>query len=203
METLVIPTDAPLVAGPRHGQWTYEDWEALPDDGNRYEVIDGALYMTTAPHSFHQWVVRKLERFIGIPAEEQGLAYAFAAPIGVLMPRCAPVQPDYVVVMRSKAGIFRNGRIMGVPDLMVEVLSPSTAAYDRHVKKDAYAGAGVPEYAIVDLSTRTLSHYRLALPGDYGEPRVFGEHETVTFDCLPGIVLPVGELFAGAPDTTL
>ena len=202
MATLVIQTDAPLVAGPPQGQWTYEDWEALPDDGNRYEVIDGVLFMTTAPHSFHQWVVRKFERYIGIPAEEQGLAYPFFAPIGVLMPRCAPVQPDYVVVLRSNPAIFSNGRIHGVPDLLIEVLSPSTAAYDRNIKKDVYAGAGVPEYVIVDLAARTLSHYRLALPDDYGEPRVFGEGESLTFDCLPGIVLPVGELFAGAPDTT-
>jgi hypothetical protein len=55
MTALVIPTEAPAVLGPRQGRWTYADWEVLPDDGNRYEVVDGALYMTTAPSFFHQW----------------------------------------------------------------------------------------------------------------------------------------------------
>jgi hypothetical protein len=59
MTALVLPTDAPAVPGPPQGQWTYADWEELPDDGNRYEIIDGVLYMTTAPSSFHQWIVNR------------------------------------------------------------------------------------------------------------------------------------------------
>ena len=88
MTALVIKTDSPVVAGPLQGHWTLADWEALPNDGNRYEIIDGVLYMTTAPHSFHQWIIRRLERFIGIPAEDAGLAYCFPAPVGVIMPGC-------------------------------------------------------------------------------------------------------------------
>ena len=102
MTSLVISTDAPVVAGPPQGHWTYADWETLPYDGNRYEIIDGVLYMTTAPSNFHQWIVKRLERYIGIPAEDQGLAYAFPAPIGLLMPGCDPVQPDYLVILKSK-----------------------------------------------------------------------------------------------------
>jgi Uma2 family endonuclease len=150
MTAILVPTDAPIVAGPPQGQWTLQDWEALPDDGNRYEIIDGVLYMTTAPHSFHQWITRRLERYIGIPAEDAGLAFSFSAPIGLIMPGCAPVQPDYVVVATAKIDIFYNGRINGVPDLIVEILSPSTRAYDERVKLVAYAQAGVPEYAIID-----------------------------------------------------
>jgi Uma2 family endonuclease len=113
--------------GPLQGHWRLADWEALPDDGNRYEIIDGVLYMTTTPHSFHQWIIRRLERFIGIPAEDAGLAYCFPAPVGVIMPGCDPVQPDYVVVLQSRTDLFRNGRIYGVPDLIIEVLSPGDA----------------------------------------------------------------------------
>ena len=71
--------------------WCYARWEQLPDDGNRYEVIDGVLYMTTAPSNFHQWIIMQLLQFVGFPAREQGLAYAFIAPMGVLMPGCDPV----------------------------------------------------------------------------------------------------------------
>jgi Uma2 family endonuclease len=203
MATLVIPTDAPAIAGPAQGHWTHDDWEALPNDGNRYEIIDGVLYMTTAPSNFHQWIVFSLVRYIGIPATEQGLAYASTAPIGVLMPNCDPVQPDFVIVLQEHAGIIRDRRIWGVPDLIVEVLSPSNAAYDQRIKLTAYAAAGLPEYAIVDPQTRTLTHYRLEPPGRYAIAAEAGAGATVTFDCLPSIRLAVAALFAGAPDTTL
>ena len=159
--------------------------------------------MTTAPSNFHQWVIRRLERLIGIPAEDQGLAICFPAPIGVLMPGCDPVQPDYVVVRQANAGIIRGGRIRGVPNLLIEVLSLGSVAYDQGVKLEAYARAGVPEYAIIDPAARTLSYYRLVSEDQCGEPQVYGEGETVTFDCLPSISVPVAQLFAGAPDTTL
>src|SRR5437667_514509 len=158
MTALVLPTDAPAVPGPPQGQWTYADWEELPDDGNRYEIIDGVLYMTTAPSSFHQWIVNRLERYITIPAEDHGVAFAFTAPIGVIMPGCDPVQPDFVVVLASRMSIIRDRRIMGVPDILVEILSPGNTAYDQQVKFEAYARAGVPEYAVVDPATRSVRH---------------------------------------------
>lgn len=203
MTTLVIPTEETYaVAGPPQGRWTYADWERLPDDGNRYEVIEGYLYMTTAPSNFHQWIVQRLVRYIGIPAEDQELAICFPAPIGVLMPGAEPVQPDYVVVLQNNIGIIRGGRIRGVPDLIVEVLSPGSVAYDQGVKLEAYERAHVPEYAVVDPAARTLIHYRLR-EDQYGEPQVFGEGDTITFAALPAISVPVAQLFAGAPDTTL
>lgn len=203
MTAIVVPTDAPPVNGPPQGHWTYVDWSLLPDDGNRYEIIEGVLYMTTAPSSFHQWIVRRLDRYIGIPAEDQKLGFAFTAPIGVLMPGCDPVQPDFLLVLAANAAIIRERRIMGVPDLLIEVLSPGSVTYDERVKLVAYALAGVPEYVIVDPRTYTLRHYRLDRPGRYAAPSVFGAGETVSFDCLPMIAVPISELFAGAPDTTL
>ncbi len=201
MATFAIPTEtAPVVTGPPQGRWTFADWEALPDDGNRYEVIDGALYMTTAPHSFHQWIVRRLERYIGIPAEDRQLAFCFSAPIGLLMPGCDPVQPDYVVVLASRRELFQGGRIAGVPDLIVEVLLLGNAAYDLDIKLHAYARAGVPEYVVVDPPARTLAHHRLEAPGRYLPARVYAEHDRVAFDCLPTISFVVGDLFTGAPD---
>jgi Uma2 family endonuclease len=203
MTTLVIPTEAPTVTGPPQGHWTYAAWETLPDDGNRYEVIDRVLYMTTAPSNFHQWVVQGLHEYIGIPMRRQKLGFAFAAPIGVLMPNCQPVQPDFVVILKARADIIRDRRIIGVPDLLIEILSPSNAAYDEEVKLEAYARAGVPEYAIIDPRMRTISHYRLVAPGQYATLRKIGEAQIIMFDCLPTLSLPVGQLFADAPDTTL
>ena len=203
MTTLLIKTDAPIVNGPPQGLWTYADWEALPDDGNRYEIVHGVLYTTTAPHSFHQWIIRRLERYIGIPSEDQGLAFSFPAPIGLIMAGADPVQPDYVVVLQEHADILRDGRIYGVPDLIIEVLSPGTRAYDERVKLAAYAAAGVPEYAIVDPANRSLSLYRLDDRSRYLSPQIAQADAQVSFACLPTITLRVSDLFAGAPDTSL
>lgn len=200
--TLVIPTEAPKVSGPPQGRWTYADWESLPDDGNRYEIIDGAVYMTTAPSSFHQWITGRLWRYIGVPAEDLNLCYAFNAPIGVIMPGCDPVQPDFVIVLRERSGIIHDRRIWGVPDLLVEILSLGNAVYDLEVKLAAYARAGVPEYAVVDPSARTVSCYRSDDSGTYPLPRVYTETDSLNFLCLPAVSIVVGALLAGAPDTT-
>lgn len=202
MRTLVISTDAPTVPGPPQGHWTYADWEALPDDGNIYEIIDGVLYMITAPSSFHQWIQQRLYRYLGIPVEDNCLGFVFTTPIGLLIPGCDPVQPDFVFVRQANAGIIRNRRIRGLPDLIIEILSPNSVVYDTQVKLGAYARAGVPEYAIIDPRARTLDHYRLHSPRRYDGPRSFGQTDVVSFDCLPGIMLPIADLFAGAPDPT-
>jgi Uma2 family endonuclease len=184
--------------------WNYARWEQLPDDGNRYEVIDGVLYMTTAPSNFHQWIVRRLDRFVGIPLEDQALAYVFTAPIGVLMPGCDPVQPDFVVVLTTNAAIIRDRRIRGVPDLIAEVLSPGNAEQDTKTKRAAYAHAGVPEYWIVRPDTREVLRCSQpdAVLGDYAQTALFGATTDLVAATLPARVT-VADLFAGAPDTTL
>lgn len=204
MITLPVSTEsAHAVRGPAQGNWTYTDWENLPDDGNRYEIIEGVLYVTTAPSNFHQWIISRLFIYLGLPAEQRGLAYWLAAPIGVAMPDCDPVQPDFLIVLKERAGIIRDRRIYGVPDLIVEVISPGSAAYDEGVKLEAYARAGVPEYGVIDPATRKLRLYTLDVPGQFTAPREFGEGDSLSFACLPEIMLNVSELFANAPDTTL
>lgn len=200
MATLVFRTDAPLVKGPPQGHWAYEDWEALPDDGNRYEIIDGTLYMTTAPSLFHQWVVHMLIGYIGFPAAQQKLAYAYTAPVGVLMPGCDPVQPDFVVVKADRTHLLEDGkRIMGVPDLIVEILSPGNRAYDETIKLPAYANAGVPEVGIIDPDQRQLRLYQLDVPGQFLPPVIYDESDMAHFGCLPTISFRVRALFEGGP----
>jgi Uma2 family endonuclease len=203
MVTLVIPTDVASVKGPPQSQWTYADWETLPDDGNRYEIIDGYLYASGVPSIFHQWIVKRLYRFLGIPAEEQQLAFSAVARVGVVLSQNTVMQPDFVIVLMERAAIIHDRRIRGVPDLIVEVLSPGNPDYDQEVKMEAYAKAGVPEYVIIDPSTRTLKLFQLVEKGQYAEPQVFKEGNTLSFACLPTSPLEVGKLFADSPDTTL
>lgn len=203
MEILVVPTDAHKVKGPRQGQWTSTDWERLPEDGNRYEVIDGVLYMSTSPSSFHQWIILQFYDVFGYSVKQHKLAYIYLAPIGVFMPGCEPVQPDFVLVRAANASIIHDRRIYGVPDLIVEVLSPSNADYDEGVKLAAYAKAGVPDSGVIDPAARQLRLYAQPQGDRYGDPHVFKEGDTVIFACAPGISVNVRDLFTGSPDTTL
>jgi Uma2 family endonuclease len=187
------------------GGWCYERWEQLPNDGNRYEIIDGVLYMTTAPSNFHQWIVRMLDRHLGTPAERRGEVYVLTAPIGVLMPGCDPVQPDFLLVRRERAAIIADRRVRGVPDLIAEVLSPSNLAQDTETKRVAYARAGVPEYWMVRPATRDVLVCWQPDPamGAYTQVRLVGPGEHLEAATLPGVSAHVDDLFAGAPDTTL
>ena len=205
MVTPVIPVYTYMsgVKGPPQGHWTYRDWENLPDDGNRYEIIEGVLYVSTAPSYFHQWIIKRLVHKLGVPAEEQGLAYVDFAPIGVFMPGCEPVQPDLVVVLTERKSIIHDRRIQGVPDLIAEVLSPGSVDYDEGIKLAVYAKAGVSEYMVIDPSKRHLRYYRLAAPGEYAPVETFSEGDTVTFACLPTLSISISDLFTGAPDTTV
>jgi Uma2 family endonuclease len=205
MKMAVYPysTEVSEVDGPPQGQWTYADWEKLPDDGNIYEVIDGVLYVSKAPGIPHETILLNLYDAVGYPARQQKLARIYLANAGVLMPGCEPVQPDFIVVLEEHASIVKERGVSGVPDLLGEILSPSTKKYDETVKLKVYARCGVPEYVVIDPEQRQLRLYTLKALGDYGEPRTFNEGDTVTFACLPTIAVAVRMLFEGAPDTTV
>ena len=202
---MTVTTAVPeLVLRSLDATWDYARWETLPDDGNRYEVIDGVLYMTTAPSLFHEWITTRLVRRVGIPFEDTGAGYFFTAPIGVLMPGCAPAQPDFVLVRQSNAGIIREGRIRGAPDLIAEILSRTNPELDTDTKRRTYARGGVPEYWIVRPATRDVVVYWEPNPllADYAQVRHIGPDEELVSPTL-GLRVAVAGLFAGAPDTTL
>jgi len=151
----VVTAAAPLV-GPPQGRWTYADYAALPDDGNRYEIIAGVLYMTPAPGTGHQSISARVVTFLVTHVEFAGLGRVFAAPVDVELAPDTVVQPDIVVVLSANLHRITPSRIIGAPDLVVEILSPGTAGYDRREKQDAYARSGVGEYWIVDPGAQTV-----------------------------------------------
>ena len=184
--------------------WNRARWEQLPEDGNRYEVIDGVLYMSTAPSFFHQWVVRQALRQFLAQIDDAGLGTTLMAPIGLFMPGCDPVQPDVVVMLAGGTTVLRQGRIEGRPDLLIEVQSPSSVGYDSRTKRRAYARTGVPEYWIARPRSRdvVVHSHPDAARGDYAQSRVFASGEELVSATLP-VRFAVESLFAGAPDTTL
>jgi Uma2 family endonuclease len=184
--------------------WNRARWEQLPADGNRYEVIDGVLYVSTAPSSFHWWITRQIVFALVDQIDRLSLGLTAWAPIGVFMPGCDPVQPDIVVVLRDNLGAFHDKHIFGVPALLVEVLSPSNSENDTLTKRGAYARAGVREYWIVRPATRDVlvcSGPDKAL-GDYADSRLVPADGELISPTLP-VRAPIAGFFAGAPDTML
>src|SRR5947209_8182967 len=154
------PTPAKHVPGPRQGEWTYSHYAALPDDGNRYEIIDGVLYMAPAPFGPHQRIVVHLVHYFCIYVEEKGLGLVYTAPFDVELGPCTIVQPDVTVLLHSNSKASVPSRMKGSPDLVVEVLS-SNPNFDRRKKYQTYAQAGVTEYWIVDPEAYTIEVFTL------------------------------------------
>src|SRR5437867_937442 len=155
-----------LQAAVKYSAW--DIWDT-PEDGNRYEVIDGELYVSPPPGVRHQRGSARLHLLVGGYVLARQIGELFFAPIGVLLPgNMSAVQPDLVYVANEHRGIITERGIEGTPDLIVEVLSPSTRSRDRGVKMRAYAAAGVPHYWMLDPRTSALEPYRL---GDRGYAR--------------------------------
>ena len=183
-------------AWPVQGQWTYEDYRRLPDDGRRYEIIQGTLFVTGAPDYDHQFVVHKLHRLLGNPVEENGWGLVLGAPFEVLLPCgiATPVQPDILFFRSGNGPESGDASFAGVPDLIVEVLSPSTRRRDEGIKLESYEEAGVPEYWLVDSRGRTVLVYTL-VERRYAELGLFGKEDAVRSVVLPDLRLKTGDLF--------
>jgi Uma2 family endonuclease len=137
------------------GAWTYDDLFSLPDDGKRYEIIEGELYEMPPPNAYHAVTLINLLFLLG-PAVQASGGRIFTAPFDVFFPGANPVQPDIVVTLRGVRGRLRRRGYEGAPDLVVELLSPTNRVHDLLTKRALYACAGVREYWIVDPMQRTV-----------------------------------------------
>lgn len=143
--------------------WTAERIRALPDDGIRYEVVDGELLVTPAPRWAHQRAVAELFTILREYALRHGIGEVTFSPADVELDPRTLVQPDlFVVPLLDGRRMHDWSDIQGRLLLAVEVLSPSTARADRHLKRRRYQRAGVPEYWIVDLDARLVERWRPA-----------------------------------------
>jgi Uma2 family endonuclease len=194
----ILPATTGGRAWPEPGAWTYGDYCSLPEDGRRYEVIRGDLYVTPAPTVDHQRVVMRLSwKLQGFVAEHQ-LGEVFAVALDILLPAdiAAPVQPDLVYFRTGNEPRPGATNFRGVPDLVVEVLSPGTRRYDTTTKLAAYRDAGVPEVWLADPRARTLVvHGKDPEGAAYVELSRGVSGGTVASRLLPGLVVVVDEIF--------
>ncbi len=181
---------------PPQGQWTYEDWLRLPEDGWRYEVIKGELYMVPGPSTQHQGVCLNLTLALAAFVNRHRAGKVFFAPTDVYLPdQETPVQPDLLVVLAERAGLISERGIEGAPDLVVEIASPSTWWKDMRVKLPLYQETGVREYWTIDITTKTVQV--LALQGHhYAILGHWGSGQTVASDVLRGFEIAVDAIFA-------
>ncbi|GIK58997.1 MAG: Uma2 family endonuclease [Chloroflexi bacterium] len=195
--TQLLPPADQTHPWPEQGQWTYEDYLRLPDDGRRYELIEGVLYMANAPFYDHQFAVlkiaSKLEQFI----ESQQSGVVIAAPFEVHLPGIAkPVQPDILFIRTERQPASGTQIFEGAPDLIVEVLSPGSLRLDQYVKFGAYERAGVREYWIADPKARVITIYYLPENSpEYILSGQFTTNETLQSKLLPGLAFVAGTVF--------
>jgi Uma2 family endonuclease len=137
----------------------YSDYAATPDDGKRYEIIDGELYSTSSPGTMHQRVSGRLVRQLDDYFEPRGIGEIFHAPIDLILGHHDIFVPD-ILVVGDPASVTHRA-IEGPPQLVVEILSPSTRAQDCGVKARRYAELGIRHYWIVDPEERRIEFHRL------------------------------------------
>ncbi|MCC6627624.1 MAG: Uma2 family endonuclease [Chloroflexi bacterium] len=189
-------------------RFTVADLDTFPDDGNRYEVIDGELYVTHAPHSDHQDIISHIEAALRAWDPERAHGWVLAGA-GLIFSVEDGVIPDLVWVSAERAAVVlldpatgaRDGKLHAAPDLVVEVLSPGAhhAQRDRETKLTLYSRRGVKEYWIVDRAAPTVEVYRRGAAARLDLAATLTAADTLTTSLLTGFVLPVSQIFRLPP----
>jgi Uma2 family endonuclease len=185
------PTPDRLPPGPL----TYEDYVELPDDGKQYEILDGELFVSPAPVPKHQAVSRNLLLILGSFVRDRQLGTIFNAPIDLILAQTTIAQPDLLFIRAGRESIVTDRAVEGPPDLVVEILSPSSNRKDRTIKASLYARLGIPWYWIVDPSERRMEIYELE--GDaYRRVSAEAASAIVTSPLFPGLEIRLADLWA-------
>lgn len=191
--SMVLPAD--WVPGPEQGSWTYDDYASLPDDGQRYEVVNGVLVMSPALDGPHQDAVLRIAHYLLVHVEFAGLGKVRVAPFDVQLSSKDVFQPDVFVVLNAHLSKMQKKKMIGAPDLVVEVASPSTALLDRVGKYERYAKAGVQEYWIVNVETATVQVSVLEA-GGYHSLGTFQGQQTLPSQIVPNLPVHVEQFFS-------
>ena len=140
----------------------WEEYLTLPDDGKRYEILDGDLVMTPPPAIRHQIILGNLNDCLRVHVRAEGLGQVLFAPVAVRLDESTIVEPDLIFLASGRAHAVSRLSIDSAPDLLVEILSPSTETRDRTVKAQLYAKLGVDHYWIIDPEARSLEAFERA-----------------------------------------
>jgi Uma2 family endonuclease len=180
---------------PAPGHWRYEDLLDLPDDGRRYEIIEGELYEMPAPSWAHQTILYNLVLALGPLIQALGGILRFA-PLDTFFTGADPVQPDIIVLLPDGEARPSKRGVEGPPDLVVEVISPSNRGHDRLTKYALYARAGVREYWLIDPDARRIDIHALDRDALHLVQSA-ADDDIVISPLLAADEIPVAAVFAG------
>ena len=179
-----------------HWKLTYEDYLTFPDDGRRHELIDGEHFVTPAPIPRHQLVLHQLSVELELWLREAGSGAILFSPIDVVFDDTTVVQPDLIWISEERRSIVTEKNVHGAPDLVVEILSPSTRRTDEIIKRKLYGRFGVREYWLVDPEIETVKVWRAETERFVRVSELSLEGDAVlTSLLLPGYSLPLRKLF--------
>jgi Uma2 family endonuclease len=173
---------------------TYREYALLPEDGKRHELIEGEFYVTPSPNPLHQTISRRLQQILMQQLEEPGTAQVFNAPMDVILDDTNCVQPDLVIVRNTRSSLITERAIEGIPDLVVEILSPSHPGNDKFLKRSTYAHFRIPEYWIVDPAG-WVTVLRSGTPEKYDLEARFDRAATLTSEEFREIAIPLPRIF--------
>ena len=178
-------------------KFTVSDYMTTPEDKG-YQLLDGEMVLAPSPTNRHQVILGEFFATLREFVLDGRLGHVWFAPLDVVLSDYDVTQPDLLFVSNSRAGIITEANIQGAPDLVVEILSPSSAEYDRGYKRTLYGRAGVPEYWIVDPEDRTVEVY---VTGDQGlaYSTTYRNRDTLTSPLLTGLAIDLEGIF-GQPD---
>jgi Uma2 family endonuclease len=176
----------------RQKRWTYEEYYQLDDD-QRYEIIDGNLVMAPAPDTWHQDWSREVSMLLITHVKCHQLGKVFVAPVDVVLDAPNTVEPDIVFIAAAHLEIIQRRAIFGTPELMVELVSPSSVRRDRYEKRALYARFGVKEYWIGDPANKSLEILTLK-SGSYELHCSAEERGPITSLLLPGLKFDLAEI---------
>jgi Uma2 family endonuclease len=183
---------------PARVRLTYDDFLLFPDDGARHELIDGEHYVTPSPNIRHQAILGNLYFLVRAWLEQHPVGRAFMAPLDVVFTNFDVVEPDLLFVSRHRAAEILTARhVMGAPDIVVEIGSPSTRKRDETIKRRLYERSGVAEYWVVDPDLEVVRVYRSA-DGRFERPleRRADAGDVLTSPHLDGLEMPLDRIFA-------
>lgn len=175
---------------------TYDDYLLFPEDGLRHEILDGEHNVTASPFVRHQRISGRIYRPLSSWVEERDLGEVFYASVDVVLSPHDVAVPDLFYISKKRAGIITEKNIQGAPDLIVEIISPSTRLRDEGIKLQSYGARGVEEYWMVYPDRQTTRVYRR----EGGRFRLAAELSAATGDVLttpllPGLEILLTEIF--------
>jgi Uma2 family endonuclease len=174
--------------------WTYADLLDTPEDSQRYEIIDGELYVSPSPRLPHQDVLASCFELLRA-AQKAGHGRAYIGPVDVVLDEHNVFVPDAVFIAQDRLSIAQDTHIHGAPDLVVEILSPGTKHRDLGVKLQTYGRRGVKYYWVLDLYSKSVQVFEQA-GNAFAEPRLLEGDDQLTCPLFLELSISLSELFA-------